>query len=125
VYAFGAKSGNLLWSRSTGGFVYSSAAVWNKTVYVGSYDRHLYALDAATGDVRWRFQANGEISGPATVLSEVVYFSTLKNKTYGLDARSGKQVWTFPDGRYASVVADPERVYLTGGQKVYALEPES
>ena len=122
VYAFGVKSGNLLWSRSTGGFVYSSAAVWNKTVFVGSYDRNLYALDAATGDVRWKFRANERISGPATVISEVVYFSTLGRKTYGLDANTGKQVWTFPDGRYGSVVADGDRVYLTGQEKVYALE---
>jgi outer membrane protein assembly factor BamB len=124
VYAFGAKSGNLLWSRSTGGYVYSSAAVWNKTVFVGSYDRNLYALDAATGDVRWKFRANERISGPATVLSEIVYFSTLGGKTYGLDARTGKQVWTFRDGRYASIVADTDRVYLTGVGKVYALEAE-
>jgi outer membrane protein assembly factor BamB len=123
VYAFGAKSGNLLWSKSTGGFVYSSAAVWNKTVFVGSYDRRLYALDAGTGDVRWSFEANQRISGPATVIAGLVYFSTLGHRTYALDARTGKRVWTFPDGRYASVVADPERLYLTGVRKVYALEP--
>jgi outer membrane protein assembly factor BamB len=123
VYAFGAKSGNLLWSKSTGGFVYSSAALWNKTVFVGSYDKQLYALDAATGDVRWSFRANDRISGPATVMAERVYFSTLGGRTYALDARSGKRVWTFPDGRYGSVVADAERVYVTGHKRVYALEP--
>jgi outer membrane protein assembly factor BamB len=124
VYAFGARSGNLLWSKSTGGFVYSSAALWNKTVYIGSYDRHLYALDAATGDVRWRFDANGKVSGPATVLDGIVYFSTLRGRTYGVNARTRKRVWTFPDGRYASLVADLERVYVTGSRRVYALEPE-
>lgn len=123
VYAFGAKSGNLLWSKSTGGFVYSSAALWNKTVFVGSYDRHLYALDAATGDVRWSFRANQRISGSAMVMAEVVYFATLGGRTYGLDARTGKRVWTFPEGRYASVVADLDRVYVTGRRKVHALEP--
>jgi outer membrane protein assembly factor BamB len=124
VYAFGARSGHLLWSKSTGGYVYSSAAVWNKTVYVGSYDDNLYALDAATGDVRWSFRANGDISGAATVLDGIVYFSTLRRRTYGLDARSGKRVWTFPDGQYTPVVADEERVYLTGYTRVYGLEPE-
>jgi outer membrane protein assembly factor BamB len=124
VYAFGARTGHLLWSKGTGGFVYSSAALWNKTVYVGSYDRHLYALDAATGDVRWRFDAKGQVSGPATVFSGVVYFSTLRGRTYGLNARSGRQIWTFPAGRYGSLVADVERVYLTGAAKIYALEPE-
>jgi outer membrane protein assembly factor BamB len=123
VYAFGAKSGNLLWSKSTGGYVYSSAALWNKTVFVGSYDKRFYALDAGTGDVRWSFNAKERVSGPATVLSEVVYFSTLGGRTYGLDARTGKRIWIFPDGRYGSVVADTERVYVTGHKKVYALEP--
>jgi outer membrane protein assembly factor BamB len=124
VYAFGARSGDLLWSKSTGGYVYSSAAVWNKTVYVGSYDDRLYALDAATGDVRWSFQANGDISGAATVLDGIVYFSTLERRTYGLDARTGKRVWSFPDGQYTPIVADEERLYLTGYTRVYGLEPE-
>ena len=57
VYAYGAESGHLLWSKRTGGYVYSSAAVAEKTIYVGSYDEHLYALDAATGDVKWSFDA--------------------------------------------------------------------
>ena len=123
VYAFGAKSGRLLWSRTTGGYVYSSAAVWNRTVYVGSYDHRLYALDAATGDVKWSFKANDRISGAPTVMAGIVYFATLGGRTYGLDARTGKQVWTFPDGRYTPVVADDDRVYLTGHKRIYGLEP--
>ena len=125
VYAFGAKGGNLLWSKSTGGYVYSSAALWNKTVFVGSYDKRLYALDAGTGDVRWSFQADDRISGPATVMAELVYFSTLGGRTYGLDARTGKRVWSFPDGQYGSVVADAERVYVSGHKSIYTLEPRS
>ncbi len=123
VYAFGARSGRLLWSQTTGGYVYSSAAVWNRTVYVGSYDHRLYALDAATGDVKWSFEANDRISGAPTVMAGIVYFATLGGRTYGLDARTGKQVWTFPDGRYTPVVADDDRVYLTGHKRIYGLEP--
>jgi outer membrane protein assembly factor BamB len=73
--------------------------------------------------VRWSFRANDRISGPATVMAERVYFSTLGGRTYALDAKTGKRVWTFPDGRYGGVVADPERVYVTGHKRVYALEP--
>ena len=124
VYAFGAESGDLLWSRTTGGYVYSSAAIWRQTVYVGSYDRNLYALDARTGDVRWSFEANGRISGAPTVIDGVVYFSTLEERTYALDAGSGEELWTFPDGKYTPVVADDERVYLTGYTRVYGLESQ-
>jgi outer membrane protein assembly factor BamB len=123
VYSFGATTGKLIWSHSTGNFVYSSPAVWNKLVLVGSYSRWFYALDAATGEVRWKFRANGPISGSPTVLDGIVYFSTLKERTYGLDARTGKPVWQFPDGKYTPIVADDDRVYLTGYYRVYALDP--
>jgi outer membrane protein assembly factor BamB len=123
VYAFGASSGDLLWSTSTGGYVYSSPAVWNRTVYAGSYSRRLFALDAATGAVRWSFAANGPISGSPTVMAGLVWFATLSGRTYVLDGRTGRQVWTFPDGEYAPLAADDERAYLVGHTRVYALDP--
>ena len=36
------------------GIVNSSPSVVGNTVYVGSYDGHLYAVDAPSGKVRWR-----------------------------------------------------------------------
>ena len=122
VYSFGATSGRLRWSQSTGGYVYSSPAVWRRRVYVGSYSGWLYCLDAATGDVRWRFQANGPISGSPTIVAGRVYFATLNLRTYALDARNGDELWTLPDGKYTPVVADPERLYLTGYTRLYGLE---
>jgi outer membrane protein assembly factor BamB len=123
VYAFGARSGDLLWARATGGYVYSSAAVWERTVFAGSYDGRFYGLDAATGDVKWRFDSNGSISGSPVVLDGIVYFSTLKGRTFGLDARNGKKIWEFRDGEYNPLVADEERVYLIGRQRIYGMEP--
>src|SRR5207237_6413709 len=82
VYSFGATSGRLRWSHSTGGYVYASPAVWKKRVLIGSYSKAFYAFDAATGDVKWKFKANGKISGSPTVIGDIVYFATLKGKTY-------------------------------------------
>ena len=121
VYAFGQDSGNLLWAKATGGYVYSSAAVWQKTVYVGSHSKRFYALDAGSGDVRWSFDAGGAISGAPTVLDGIVYFSTIEEKTFGLDAETGKKLWEFDDGGYSPIVADEERVYLTGYKRLYGL----
>jgi len=123
VYSFGAASGELRWSRSTGGYVYSSPAVWNRTVFAGSYSHDLVALDAATGEVRWRFHANGPISGSPTVMAGNVWFATLERRTYVLDARTGRQVWSFPDGEYTPLVADADRAYLVGYARIYALKP--
>ena len=57
--------GTLLWSHATGGYVYSSPAVWNGLVFAGSYSKRFYAFDAATGDVRWTFRRTAQISGLA------------------------------------------------------------
>ena len=125
VYSFGARTGDLIWSHATGGYVYSSSAVWNGMVYTGSYSGRFSAFDAATGDTRWTFDADGRISGSPTVVAGVVYFATLKGTTYGLDAITGKQLWTFPDGKYSPVVADANRLYLTGYGRIYGLEPSN
>jgi outer membrane protein assembly factor BamB len=139
VYAFGAGTGNLLWARRAGTYVYTAAAVWNKTVYVGTYDGYVVAYDAATGDERWRYSAVGSIHGAPTVLDGLVYFSTCgtcgqrgsrgaklgPRTTFALNARTGRLVWTFPEGHYSPIVADSERVYLAASTRIYALAPRS
>jgi hypothetical protein len=121
LYSFGASSGKLRWSQSTGGYVYSSAAVWRDRVYVGSYSQRFFCMDAATGNILWQFKANGPISGSPTIIAGRVYFATLKGTTYALDARTGSRLWTYPDGKYSPVVADADRLYLTGNARVYGL----
>ena len=97
VYSFGAKTGELAWSKSTGGYVYSSPAIVNvagigPTVYIGSYDGNLYALDARTGSMRWSHAgAAGRISGGVSVVGRVAYYADLDSKsTFGADIRTGK-----------------------------------
>ena len=134
VYAFAAASGKLLWSIPTGGYVYSPAALAGATAYVGSYDHRLYALSQTTGRIRWTFDAGAPISGAPTVLGGLVYFSTCGScssfesnararRTFAVDARTGRLVWRFPDGEYSPVIADRERLYLTGFTSLYGLVP--
>jgi outer membrane protein assembly factor BamB len=125
VYSFGAESGRLRWSQSTGGYVYSSTAVWRDRVYAGSYSKRFFCFDAATGKILWQFHADGQISGSPTVIAGRVYFATLAGRTYALDARSGALLWTFPDGKYSPVVADATRLYLIGYTRIYGLVPSA
>ena len=53
MYAFGARSGKLLWANPLGSYIYAAAAAWRKKIYTGTYDGKFFALDAATGDVKW------------------------------------------------------------------------
>jgi outer membrane protein assembly factor BamB len=137
VYAFGARTGHLLWANHVGSYVYTAPAVWNRKIYVGTYDGHFLALNAATGSTVWRHEAPAAIHGAPTVLSGIVYFSTCPTcgshgsrsakrgprGTFGLDANTGRLVWRFTDGQYSPVVADSERIYVTGRTHVYGFEP--
>ncbi len=139
VYAFGAGTGHLLWARPVGSYVYTAPAVWKQKIYVGTYDGKFYALDAATGDTRWVREMPAAVHGAPTVMSGLVYLSTCGRcgqngvrsakagpfATYALDATTGKLVWSFPDGHYSPLVADGERIYLTGSTRIYALAERS
>jgi outer membrane protein assembly factor BamB len=134
VYAFATSRGREFWSTRTGSFVYSPVALWGASAYVGSYDHRFYALSQASGAVRWTFDAGAPVSGAPTVLDGLVYFSTCGScstyeqnprarRTFALDTRTGRVVWRFPDGEYSPVIADRERVYLTGYTTLYGLAP--
>lgn len=136
MYVYGAKSGKLLWARPLGTYIYGAAAVENRRVFVGTYDGKLYALDAATGDTIWQIDAHGAVHAAPTIMDGLVYYAVCSScgseaaravargpdSTYAVRARDGKTVWRFRDGKYANpVVADEDRIYITGRSHQYAL----
>jgi outer membrane protein assembly factor BamB len=136
MYVYGARTGKLRWARPLGSYIYSAAAVWRRTVYVGTYDGAFYALDAATGDVRWKRSAPAAVHAAPTVIDGVVYYATCStcgsaasravkhgpDGTFARDARTGHLLWRFRGGKYANpVVADEDRIYITGQSKLFAL----
>lgn len=135
MYVYGAKSGKLLWARPLGSYIYGAAAVYRRKVFVGTYDGQFYALDAATGDTVWQVEAQGAVHAAPTVMDELVYYAVCSScgseaqrtvargldATHALRTRDGKRVWRFPAGKYANpIVADDDRVYLTGRSQQYA-----
>ncbi len=132
VYSFDQDTGDLLWSHSTGDWVYGAPAVadtpkTNPTVYVGSKDQNFYALDAKTGEVRWQKDTGGVILGASTVLGEVVYVAVLGPNvgTFGFNVKTGRKVFESDLGEYNPVISDGARMYLTGSSGVRAFEHES
>ena len=129
----------MLWARPLGSYIYGVAAVYRRKVFVGTYDGQFYALDAATGDVVWQRDAGGTVHAAPTVMNGLVYYSICStcgseaqravaggtDSTYAVRARDGKRVWRFNGGKYANpVVADDERVYITGRAHQFALAPK-
>ena len=115
--------------RVLGDFVYSSAAVADRTVFVGSYDRRLYALDAVTGKVRWSVDAGERISGlavgrgrPRLVLDARAPPGGRAHPGAGRRAPA-KRRFAFADGRYSPAVAIDDRLVLTGVHTLYGFAP--
>ena len=112
-------------NAGSAGPVFSTPAVADGVVYVGSHDGILYALDAESGEELWRIAAGGQ--GAPAVAEGVVYASGADGNLYAVDAETGEEVWAaeVPTGFSSPVVAD-EAVYVGGSDGVlYAVEVAS
>ena len=129
VYSFDERTGQIAWSHSTGGYVYSGPAVASTantppTVYIGSFDGNVYALDAKTGETRWQRPAGGQVVGSLSAIGDVVYVAEFTNgSTNGYSMKDGHQVFHYKTGTYTPVISDGRRIYLVGYSSINALQP--
>src|SRR5208337_292797 len=136
VYVNGSlEPGNTeLWRFTTGGVVYSSPAVADGTVYIGSEDKNLYAVDARTGKEKWRFAMGGWVYSSPAVANGIVYAGTsyeslydlkgANGSLYAIDATTGKEKWRFVTGdwMYSSLAVANGVVYVGSRDKnLYAI----
>jgi outer membrane protein assembly factor BamB len=129
VYSFDVSNGELAWSYSTGGYVYSGPTVartrhTGPTVYVGSFDGNVYALNAKTGEPRWIASAGGPVIGSLTAIGDIVYAAEFDGtSTTGFAMKSGRPVFHYPRGTYTPVISDGRRIFLIGYSSISALLP--
>jgi outer membrane protein assembly factor BamB len=124
--------GNLIvkWSYATGSYVFSSPAVTNGVVYVGSYADTLYALNASTGAVLWSYIAGvGGVNASPAVANGVVYFGSGDYNVYALNATTGALKWSYTTGSYvdSGPTAVANSVVYIGSDDfyVYALDAKT
>jgi len=84
VYAVDSATGERRWTFETGGPVYSSPAIADGAVYVGSRDGHLYALGLADGRERWRFEASNWVDSSPVVAFGTVFVADQGGNVYAL-----------------------------------------
>lgn len=81
----------------TGG-VFSTPAVADGGVFVGTRDGEVYALDAYTGDQSWRYMLDGPMNSAPITAGGVVYVSSEVGDSdliYALDASTGVELWQY------------------------------
>lgn len=87
------------WNYTTNGIItYSSPAVADGRVFVGSLDKNVYCINATTGIKIWnRTTTNLVYSSPA-VAGGRVYVGSYDNNMYCLNETSGAVFWTVTQG---------------------------
>ncbi len=88
----------LKWKFKTHGKIFSSPAVYNGIVYIGSEDKNLYAIDVSTGKELWKFTTGGAVHSSPSVFNNVVYFGSFDGYYYAVDAKKGTEKWRFKTG---------------------------
>ena len=96
---------DLIWIAETTAAVWSSPAVYDGKVYVGSFDHNVYCFDAATGDFVWSYPTGYWVRSSPAVADGKVFVGAEDGKVYCLDAEDGDLVWDYQTGE--AVVSCP------------------
>jgi outer membrane protein assembly factor BamB len=114
-----------LWNYTTGRAVWSSPAVANGYVFVGSKDYYIYCLNASDGRLVWKSPTGGEVNSSPAVDNGRVYVGSKDGWLYCLDIATGKPYWIVKVGIFlrSSPVVLNGRVYIgSGNQNVSCLD---
>lgn len=117
----------LRWKFSTANYAWSSAAVVNGVVYVGSEDGNLYALNAKTGSLVWKLNTGHPVTSSPAVADGLVYIGTGEGTFYALDAVTGTKLWRHIGGDppNAAPVVTNGVVYVGTTVRLYALNAKT
>ena len=93
--------------------MYSSPAVVNGIVYVGSNDKNVYALDANTGTKMWSYTTRSVVApspdnrvfSPLTVANGIVYVGSNDKNVYALNANTGTKIWNYTTGGFCVLLS--------------------
>jgi len=88
-----------LWNYTTGSYLYSSPAIINGVVYVGSFDGNIYALNATNGTKIWNYTMGGQVLSSPAVIDGKVYVGSSDGNVYALNADTGDKLWNFTTAR--------------------------
>ncbi len=99
--------------------IYSTPAVAEDLVYVGTYGGQIYALNADTKAVRWVYPratnaSIGGIVGNLVVVDDTIYVGSSNGKVYALNTTTGDLKWEFDTGEkiWTTPVVDEGVVYI-------------
>lgn len=124
-HAIDRKTGKGRWKFTTGGEIYSSAAVLDGKVLFGSYDNRLYCLNESDGKLAWQYETQGYVHCAPAVAEGVTFIAGCDEHLRVIDIKSGEQRFDFPLETYliASPAVIGEMLYVgTYASEVVAVD---
>jgi len=113
------------WSSTVGdGIDYSSPAVAEGRVYVGSLDDKVYCFNASTGAFIWSYTTGDNVRSSPAVADGKVYVGSEDNNVYCLNATTGGLIWSYVtnDNIGSSPAVADDKVYIgSWNSMVYCL----
>ena len=122
-------NGDVKWQYGTGKSVTSSAAIGSDgTIYVGSWDNHIYAIDP-DGSLKWRYETGNRVYSSPTVGSDgTIYIGSHDHYLYAINP-DGTLGWRYETGGQvpSSPAIGSDGTIYVGSQDsyVYAINPDS
>lgn len=123
---FDVVAGKVLWTYKDRALpFFSSPAVNEKLVLIGSRDKHLHAIDRQTGEGVWKFATGGRVESSPIVFSDGVVFGSSDGRLYAANLADGSELWRLELGEplTASPAFGAGQIVI-GGEKgtVFALK---
>lgn len=106
LFTLDAKSGEILNTFPTEGWVWGSPTLVDERLYFGDLKGNLYVLNTQDGTQVNKFTADGGITGAPLVMEDKLYFTTEVGSLYALDL-DGKPVWNQPSNTGGKLYGTP------------------
>ncbi len=106
VLAFDPGDRGQLWTYSDRQFPFFSSPAVNEThVFIGSRDKRLHAIDRETGVAAWTYQTSGRVDSSPLAFSDAVVVGSTDGWLYAVNQADGAELWKIELG--ASLIASP------------------
>jgi outer membrane protein assembly factor BamB len=107
---------------------FSSPAVNERLVLIGSRDKHLHAINRTSGEAVWKFQTGGRVEGSPVIFEDGVVFGSSDGRLYAASLEAGAELWQLELGE--PLVGSPAfggQQIIVGGEKgtVFAIRARS
>lgn len=133
MYALNETTGTMIWKftvENPTGFLplgWSSPALAEGMVFIGSGDHNVYALNKTNGKEIWSYETGGGVNSSPAVANGMVFIGSHDHNLYVLDEMTGKEIWKYHTD--AEVFHSPavvnDRVYFPSNNCLYVFGPKS